>query len=256
MGWSKKKVEAIANKIDRKPAQDWTAGDRIGKISLPVLRDLRMRALGGEMNVDRYIEVVELLEDVLEIARDEESDSMVVAEELGDFVRKIIAARDKADEEKGDAEREHEKAIETLKEEHAIEVKEHEDRTRDIAEACDELRRRAELAEHNLAESVRNGHGLDQEAADRIRRVESERNALLAAAKEAIPEGEHPADPSIVHDWAWQLKVLGEDRRAVYKQKAEAEHALANERTATKLLEDALERQRKLTPMKKRGKAS
>lgn len=280
MSWSRKKVAAIAAKVDRKAPEDWSAGDRIGKTSGNVLRDLRMRAeMRAEVDPARFAALVEILEDVLDVAREEQSDSMVCAEELADFARKLVADRDAAVKEQQDADAACDEQIEELKQEHAQAMA-------DLAETTDEYRRRAEKAEHDLAEAVREGHGLDQEAADRIRRVESERNALLAAAKEAIPESEHPADPTIVHDWAWQIKVLGEDRRAIYKQKAEAEaravakghdyetrmraieesavgyleraekaeHALANERTATKLLEDALERQRKLTPMKTRRK--
>lgn len=284
MSWSAKKMKAVkdanATAPKKKAPEDWSAGDRIGKLSLPALRDLRMRALtAGAVDVDRFVEIVELLESVLDVAREEQADSMVCAEELEDFARRLAAERDTAQQEQGNTERACDEQIEDLKQGHTQALA-------DLAETADEYKRRAERAEHDLAETVRAGQALDQETNDRIRRVESERNALLAAAKEAIPEAEHPADPTIVHDWAWQVKKLGEDRRAIYKQKAEAEaravakghdyetrmraieesavgyleraekaeHALANERTATKLLEDALERQRKLTPMKTRRK--
>jgi hypothetical protein len=53
-----------------------------------------------------------------------------------------------------------------------------------------------------------------------------DRQVLLDAASSAIPEGEHPKDPT-ADNWAWQIHALGEDRRAAYKQRDEARAELA-----------------------------
>lgn len=52
-------------------------------------------------------------------------------------------------------------------------------------------------------------------------KVKGELGELVAAAKSAIPDSEHPADPT-PDNWAWQIRVLGEDRRAAYRQREEA----------------------------------
>lgn len=44
---------------------------------------------------------------------------------------------------------------------------------------------------------------------------------FIAAAKVAIPEAEHPAEES-VENWAWQIRVLGSDRTAAYRQLEQA----------------------------------
>lgn len=54
---------------------------------------------------------------------------------------------------------------------------------------------------------------------------------FVEAARAAIPADEHPKE-STYHNWAWQIRVLGEDRRAVYKQLARAQERLALEATA------------------------
>lgn len=63
-------------------------------------------------------------------------------------------------------------------------------------------------------------------------KVAFERNELIEAARNAIPESEHPLEKT-PHNWAWQIRTLGEDRRAAY------EH-LAVERDRVKKLEAAL----------------
>lgn len=52
--------------------------------------------------------------------------------------------------------------------------------------------------------------------AEEIARLASERDALIDAAKDAIPESEHPAEPT-PHYWSWQIRQLGEDRRSAYR---------------------------------------
>ena len=52
-------------------------------------------------------------------------------------------------------------------------------------------------------------------AADAIKRLQAERNELISAARDAIPEGEHPKDET-PSNWAWQIRGLGADRNAAY----------------------------------------
>jgi hypothetical protein len=40
---------------------------------------------------------------------------------------------------------------------------------------------------------------------------------FIAAARSAVPEAEHPKHDS-PHNWAWQVRLLGQDRRAAYEQ--------------------------------------
>jgi hypothetical protein len=70
----------------------------------------------------------------------------------------------------------------------------------------------------------------DEKLADFIRRLAEERDELIEAAKSAIPEAEHPTSGS-ADDWAWQIRNLGEDRRAAYRARDEAMR-LANKETA------------------------
>jgi hypothetical protein len=55
--------------------------------------------------------------------------------------------------------------------------------------------------------------------------LERERDELIAAAAQAIPPDEHPADPT-PSNWAWQIMTLGQDRRLIYKQAAETTVAM------------------------------
>lgn len=68
------------------------------------------------------------------------------------------------------------------------------------------------------------------EQRDRLARELAEakgmRDELIAAAKVAIPETEHPAIDTY-ETWAWQIRTLGEDRRAAYRSIAELRQQLA-----------------------------
>lgn len=74
--------------------------------------------------------------------------------------------------------------------------------------------------------------------ADKIRRLESERNQLITAAENAIPMAEWPAEKT-VDNWAWQIRNLGDDRRCCYRQK----HALNLEVKAIETQRDELQRE-------------
>jgi hypothetical protein len=75
----------------------------------------------------------------------------------------------------------------------------------------------------------------------RAERAEAERAAATAefvdAAKAAVPESEHPRDPA---DWPWSIRLLGDDRRACYRQRDEAQRDLRDfKRDCDRMLDDA-----------------
>jgi hypothetical protein len=65
--------------------------------------------------------------------------------------------------------------------------------------------------------------------ASELAEAKGERDELIAAAKAAIPEAEHPSIETY-ETWAWQIRTLGEDRRAAYRNIAELHQQLAAER--------------------------
>lgn len=270
-----------------------------GQTSTALIRDARQRIERGLGVPDEALcYVLEIVEDILEAPEHEathlEDVRASVKEAIESLADDAHTAEERADEEKRDrdsAEDAHTKAL------------------AELAETADEWKRRAEKAEHDLAEAVRNGHGLDNEAAARVtaaedraskaerelaemrsnleialdrrkaaeiargdleriqelRKAKAERDELLAAAAVAIPEAEHPKDPT-VHNWAWQVRTLGEDRRAVYKHKSEIEalaHMLDAEKSKVvalrdkqiEALEKALAHARQINPMRTRRKA-
>lgn len=48
---------------------------------------------------------------------------------------------------------------------------------------------------------------------------------LIAAVRSAVPPGEHPVHET-PHNWAWQVRMLGEDRRAAYRELAQVRQDL------------------------------
>jgi hypothetical protein len=84
-------------------------------------------------------------------------------------------------------------------------------------EKTEVMRQRAEKAEHEL----RDAREWQTKYLKRLEGVQVDYDELLAAAKHAIPEDEHPAEKT-AHNWAWQIRVLGDDRRAAYRQRATA----------------------------------
>jgi hypothetical protein len=60
-------------------------------------------------------------------------------------------------------------------------------------------------------------------------RTVGELNRLVHAARQAVPESKHPASGT-VDDWAFQIRALGEDRRACYAQRDRARIDLEVER--------------------------
>lgn len=164
----------------RKKAEDWSSSDRSSKRGAAHLHDLRIRAeIGIELDRVAFVSIVTTLEDVLDVAQDVTQDFGIVAEELPDVLRKMDEKRANAEDELSEAERKHEEEIAAVKEAQTNALKDHEIDMAEMGKTVDELRKRAELAEHNLEQGVRNGHVLDQDAAKQI-----------AAAKQAQAEAE------------------------------------------------------------------
>lgn len=68
-----------------------------------------------------------------------------------------------------------------------------------------------------------------------LQRVTTERDALIDAAKLAIPASEHPLEKT-TSNWAWQIRNLGDDRRAIYAQRDALQESNRQESAAMALL--------------------
>lgn len=158
-----------------KPATPtWTSGDRVGCLSKAMLRELRMRSIvAGEAEPDVFTEVTEALEEFIDVVGEVSGESHLVVEELADKVKEIAkSANDEVEsmrEERDDAV----KANDEQRERHLEELKE-------CAADSRELVKRAELAEHNLAEAVRNGHAVDLDAGSALREARAANEAAEA----------------------------------------------------------------------------
>lgn len=108
----------------------------------------------------------------------------------------------------------------------------------------DEWRRSADLWKEDALTRA-----LNAEAA------EGDVRELIAASTAAIPEAEHPKDPT-VSNWAWQIRNLGEDRRACYRAREAAEAKLADrERDIDALKDEVTECAMKLAAAESDAKA-
>ena len=176
----------------RRTANDWSAGDRSGKMSRATLRELRMRALvSNETDADVYMEVLELLENLIDVVVDVTGESHLVIDELPDQIRGIDEGAksevESKDEELLDAKKEADEQRERV-----VEMeKEHDDELRHRAEVSDEWKRRAEQAEHDLSEAVRNGHAIDRGASERERDLQLKVDELITQKRVVMNEGIH-----------------------------------------------------------------
>lgn len=183
----------------------WTAGDRIGRLSEPLLREHRVQALVNEkIDVDLFIRVLDTLEECMVAAREsEEVSSEIVAEELPDAIRRIEEKRIEAVEDQNEKVKEIEGKYDDLEAQGNTERAEH---AAEIVEHCkiiDELRKRAEIAEHlvsispeeltrttaQLAEVTRNANerlkAAEERAADWFQQLTA-RDAEVAQLKRAV----------------------------------------------------------------------
>jgi flagellar hook-basal body complex protein FliE len=176
----KKTAAAVATTPAKKTkSEDWTAGDRIGKLSLGSIRDMRITAERKYGYVEcaglvaDFVRLAELLEAVMEQAHESESDRMIVAEELVDIMKRCEEQRIQAVDEAKDTELKCDDQIKDIQASKDSARQDHEEDMRAIDATCLEYRKRAELAEHQLAEAVRNGHGLDHEAREALATAEA-----------------------------------------------------------------------------------
>lgn len=133
----------------------WSAGDRIGRLSEPLLREHRVQALVNEkIDVDLFIRVLDTLEECMVAAREsEEVESEIVAEELPDAIRRIEEKRIEAIEDQNEKVKEIEGKYDDLEAQGNTEREEHAAELADHCKIIDELRKRAELAEHLVSVS-------------------------------------------------------------------------------------------------------
>lgn len=118
-------------------ARAWSAGDRVGKTHASDLRELHVRAcLGYEIDRDRYADLIELHERTLDaigrVSDDDLHETDIPIEEVPDAIDALIETLAKLNSSLHAATREHERDM------------------REAYATCDELRKRAELAEHAL----------------------------------------------------------------------------------------------------------
>ena len=74
----------------------------------------------------------------------------------------------------------------------------------------------ADMARALLARMTEDDAAQGQQA-DELELLRGQVDGLVSAAAYAIPECEHPAQPS-PENWAQQIRNLGDDRRAAYKR--------------------------------------
>lgn len=140
-------------------ASAWSAGDRIGKITLPVLREARLRAdLGLPLtDPDLISDVLALAAEILIAACDASAEPTLTLNEVADQVRSLEEIRARDVEESEDELRQARQDLDESRERFVELETEHDEQIQD-------WRRRTEKAEHDLAETVRRGHALDVEA--------------------------------------------------------------------------------------------
>lgn len=149
----------------RRVREGWGAGDRIGKMSISTLRDIRLRVeMRGSMvlgTVDT-IRIIELLESIVEAVHETEDDTTIVVEEIPDAIRRMEEQRLAAVEEKDELKAEHAQEIGDLEQSKKDAAHDHELDIAAMGGSLEEMRRRVELAEERAEQGA------------------SERNAVLA----------------------------------------------------------------------------
>ena len=149
------------------------------------LRELELAALLHEPLP--HAELERLLEAIADAvtAMDEVNDTTDThAEDLAECIRDLQKRRDEEGEEHERSEKYHEERYEDLQRDHERALEDERSERHGVEDALDEMRARAEKAEEALARAVRDGHGLDHEAAERVAeaRAELERERLISVA--------------------------------------------------------------------------
>jgi hypothetical protein len=150
-----KRARPAKPKLTKGGTREWSAGDRIGKTYPTHLREMLVRAnIGLPIDRDAYTHAIEICLQVFDAIH--EADALdevdIPIEEVPDAIAQLNTFVTEAREEAATKETEHEQRVTDLTNEHESADK---DRADDIAEHCaiiDELRKRAELAEHERDE--------------------------------------------------------------------------------------------------------
>ncbi len=138
-------------------------------IAASVLRDMIVRVrVGLPTDQEKHAEIFDVLDDLITLVEDKSDSVYLGLDELGDAVREIADQRDAAVRELAEEKDEHEKRLEEIEGDHNAALNAEEQKRLDMEKSLDEWRRRAERAEHDLAEAVRNGHGIDRDAAEKL----------------------------------------------------------------------------------------
>jgi hypothetical protein len=175
--------------IEAPKSGTWTAGDRIGRLSEPLLREHRVQALVCEkIDVDLFIRVLDTLEESMVAARESEfvSDELV-AEELPDAIRRVEEARKEAAEDQDEKVKAAEQNNDDLIAADAATREEHLKEIAELSRTIDELRKRALAAEHlvsispeELTRTTAQLTEITRSANEAAERYKLERDAALA----------------------------------------------------------------------------
>lgn len=195
-------------------------------------------------------EEVSDMAEVLQALLDEAQDAEEEHEHIGDLpgtIKRLEELRSGAVEATEEEEAKYDKKLEEARKEHETALEEEREKRLEMEKTCDEWKRRAEKAEHDLSAGVRHGHGIDQVTALRLRKMEAElveaKTARVesAAAERAAAETNQRLQAQMDRAAAyWQEKAAGETERelsAVRGQLAEEARAkLVAEKSAAETL--------------------
>lgn len=183
-----KKIDRVKGSTTR--ARDWTAGDRIGKITMPVIREMHLRvAVYGAPQDDeweRLGDVLELAEDILVATVEASGEHELTLNECPDQIRSLAERRteveDGLDEEKQDLE----KQVTELKERIVDLEKDHDIDMHETHKLLDEMKRRAALTEHELSEAKRATNGSDIDARDALEKALDEQRSRAVSLEKDV----------------------------------------------------------------------
>ena len=175
MVWSAKKVNEM-RAAKSKGKIDWAqyqGSKGHGKVSAAGLREIIVRLeTGYDVDVGVLIPILDDLKDVLLATAEANGDPTMSVDEIREAVQGLEDARRAATEEESVYIEELKAEIAMLETAREESDKDHEEDMAAVSQTADEFKKRAERAEHDLAEAVKNGHGLDKDAAGIIKGLE------------------------------------------------------------------------------------
>ncbi len=162
-------------------ASQWSAGDRIGKVTAPVLREAEVRAtLGLPIDPELLADVFTLASEILAATVEASGESVLTLNEVADQVRALEEQRKEQVDSAEESAREARKELDDERERIVSLVSEHNDQIR-------HWKQQAQKAESDLRDTVKRGHELDAEARaarETLRTLRSVLRTVLATGDE------------------------------------------------------------------------